>query len=233
MISVIVPAYNEEAFIGKCIASLEKQSLAREDYEIIVSDSSSTDRTLEIAERHSVKIVKCKKRSAGFARNAGARKARGKTLAFIDADTVASRQWLEGVKEGLEKNIACTGPIRALERDSLLLSAYFRWWSFQSKLTVKLGFPVFPGFNFAVSRNAFEKAGGFLTKNITTEDFDLSLKLRKLGRVGFNKKMLVFSSTRRFRERSIFFPVKNAWSYVLFGRSHGWEKHRSDFEDKN
>lgn len=232
MISVIVPAYNEEGLIGKCIASLEKQSLPREGYEIIVSDSSSRDRTLEIAKEHSVRIVKCKKHSAGFARNAGARKARGKTLAFIDADTIASKNWLKGVKQGLEKNIACTGPIRALENDSKLLSAYFRWWSFQSRLTVILGIPIFPGFNFAVSKKAFKKAGGFVTKNITTEDLDLSLKLRKIGRIGFNQKMLVFSSTRRFREKSIFFPVKNAWSYVLFGRSHGWEKHRSDFEDK-
>ncbi len=232
MISVVVPAYNEEEFIGKCITSLEKQSIPREEYEIIVSDSSSTDRTLEIAEKHSVRVVKCKKHSAGFARNAGARKAQGKILAFIDADTVASKQWLEGVKEGLEKNIACTGPIRALEKDSKLLSAYFRWWSLQSRLTVKLGFPIFPGFNFAVSKKAFKKADGFVTKNITTEDLDLSLKLRKIGRVGFNSKMLVFSSTRRFKEKSPFFPVKNAWTYVLFGRSHGWEKHRSDFGDK-
>jgi len=229
MISAIIPAYNEEEFIERCISALERQSLPRKEYEIIVSDSSSTDNTVKLAKKHKARVVGCKKHSAGYGRNYGAKKAKGELLAFIDADTLASESWLEGVKEGLKGNVACTGPIRALEKDSLLLRAYFRWWSLQSRATVALNYPIYPGFNFAVRKKAFEKLGGFKTKDITTEDLDLSLALRALGKVGFNSKMLVYSSTRRFKEKSIFFPVKNAWDYILFGKSHGWKDHRSDF----
>jgi len=50
-ISVIVPTYNEEKFIGKCLKALNTQTLPRDEYEIIVSDSSSTDRTVKIAKK--------------------------------------------------------------------------------------------------------------------------------------------------------------------------------------
>ena len=229
MISVVIPAFNEEEFIGRCISSLERQSLPRKEYEIIVSDSSSTDNTVKLAKKQGVRVVSCKKHSAGYGRNYGAKKAKGELLAFIDADTLASESWLEGVKEGLEGGVACTGPIRALEKDSLLLRAYFRWWSLQSRASVAFNYPIYPGFNFAVRKSAFNRLGGFKTKDITTEDLDLSLGLRKIGKAGFNGKMLVYSSTRRFKEKSIFFPVKNAWHYILFGKSHGWKEHRPDF----
>lgn len=229
MISVIVPAYNEEEFIEKCLTSLEKQSLPREDYEIIVSDSSSTDNTLEIAKKHADTVVKCKKHSAGFGRNQGAKKASGELLAFIDADTIASREWLEGVKRGLENAVACTGPIRALEKDTIYLRLFFRWWSIQSRLSVLLHYPVFPGFNFAVRKSAFERVGGFLAEDITTEDLDLSLRLRKYDNLSFSSKMLVLTSTRRFKEKSLFYNIKNAWNYLLFKSSSRWTEHRADF----
>ncbi|HQC13405.1 MAG TPA: glycosyltransferase, partial [Methanoregulaceae archaeon] len=52
MISVVVPAYNEEANIGRCLESLNRQSLPRDEYEIIVVDGDSKDNTRQIAERY-------------------------------------------------------------------------------------------------------------------------------------------------------------------------------------
>ena len=66
MISVVSPAFNEEEFIGRCISSLERQSLPREEYEIIVSDSSSTDNTVKLAKKQGARVESCKKHSAAF-----------------------------------------------------------------------------------------------------------------------------------------------------------------------
>lgn len=229
MISVVVPTYNEENFIEKCLLSLKNQSLPRHKYEVIVSDSSSTDNTVKIAKEHADKVVKCKKVSAGFGRNYGAKNSNGELLAFIDADTLASRNWLKGIKEGLSEAVACTGPVRALEKDVFYLRAFMRWWSFQSRASTLLGVPVFPGFNFSVRRKEFEEMNGFNSRDVTNEDLDLSLSLKKLGPVGFNSKMLVHTSTRRFREKSIFYNIKNAWNYILFKKSSQWKEHRADF----
>ncbi|MFH1234664.1 MAG: glycosyltransferase [Candidatus Diapherotrites archaeon] len=229
IISVVVPTLNEGGFIGKCLESLANQSLPREEYEIIVSDSSSEDRTVQIAKKLADKVVVCKRVSAGFGRNFGAKQAKGKYIVFIDGDTRASRTFLEGVKESLENAVASTGPISALEKDSIVMRAYYKMWSLQNRITVLIHFPLFPGFNFAVRRGIFEREKGFLTGNITTEDLELSLRLKKKGRIAFSNKMLVYTSTRRIRELGLTSCIKSATNFLLFGKSHPWEEHRQDF----
>ncbi|MEM0360411.1 MAG: glycosyltransferase [Candidatus Diapherotrites archaeon] len=232
IISVIVPTLNEEQFIGKCLESLSRQTIPRKEYEIIVSDSSSEDNTVKIAKKLADKVVVCKRVSAGYGRNFGAKHAKGKYLVFIDGDTIASPTFLEGAKEALENAIAATGPISALEKDSLLMRAYYKMWSIQNRITVLIRFPLFPGFNFAVRKDIFEKEKGFLTKNITTEDLELSLRLKKKGRIAFSEKMLVLTSTRRIRELGLTSCIKSATNFLLFGKSHPWEEHRKDFAKK-
>lgn len=232
MLSVVVPTLNEERFIEKCLSSLLDQTLPKSEYEIIVSDSSSKDATVEIAKSLADKVVVCKRVSAGFGRNFGAKHAKGDKLVFIDADTIASETFLEGAKEELEKSIACTGPVRALEKDSLLLRGFYRWWSFQSRASVLLRYPIFPGFNFAVRKEVFDNAGGFKTEDITTEDLELSLRLRKYGLLSFNKKMLVFTSTRRLQEIGLPAYIANAATFVLFNESRSWKEHRKDAVDE-
>jgi len=228
-ISVIVPTYNEEKFIVKTLKALQNQTVPRSEYEIIVSDSSSTDKTRETAKKHADRVVKCKKHSAGVGRNFGAKNAKHELMAFIDADTIVSEKYLEGVREALQNGVAATGPVKALEKDSLFLRFFFWWWGFQSKLTITIGFPIFPGFSFAARKSAFEKVGGFHIGDITTEDFELSLRMKKIGRINYNQKMSVKSSTRRFKEKGPIYNVWNAWRYLLFGESSSWNEHRSDF----
>lgn len=230
MISVVIPTLNEEEFIEKCLLSLSDQTMPRKEFELIVSDSSSTDRTVEIAESIADKVVKCRKISAGFGRNHGAKHAKGKILSFIDADTMANPNYLEGAVESLQQNIAATGPIRSLEKNSFSLRVFYRWWSLQSRVSVMLKLPLFPGFNFAVTKNAFEKTGGFIDYNMTSEDLEYSLRLRKHGSLVFNKKMLVHTSNRRFEEIGLFPYMGNAATFFLFGKSNEWQRHRNDFE---
>ncbi len=229
VVSIVVPTLNEEKFIGQCLQALQNQTVARERYEVIVSDSSSTDATVQIAKKYADKIVICKRHSAGFGRNFGARHANSELLGFVDADTIVEKNWVAALREGLDKGIACTGPVDALEKDSLRLRLFFRWWGLQSRLSVMASYPIFPGFNFGVRKKEFDRVAGFSTRNITTEDIELGQKLKKFGKVAFSKKMAVQTSTRRMHNISIPAYIWNGISFVLFKKSRTWQQHRQDF----
>ena len=100
-LSVIVPCYNEEHHIGKCLETLSRQSI--DAYEIIVIDDGSTDRTREIAGTFDVRFLEQSHGGPAAARNRGAREAVGNILVFVDADMFFDRHFLERL----------TAPIRA------------------------------------------------------------------------------------------------------------------------
>lgn len=102
-ISVVLPVYNGEKHILKCIESLLSQSYPQERVEIIIVDNGSTDKTLELLERYSsVKIFFESKRGSYAARNTGVLNAKGEVLAFIDSDCVADENWLNKAVENLK-----------------------------------------------------------------------------------------------------------------------------------
>ncbi|MFH0875476.1 MAG: glycosyltransferase family 2 protein, partial [archaeon] len=88
LISVIIPAYNEEKCITECLNSLKNQQF--KDFELIVIDNNSKDSTSKIAKQYTKKVFLCKEQGISSARNFGAKKAKGKILCFIDADGIVS-----------------------------------------------------------------------------------------------------------------------------------------------
>jgi len=86
VISVVVPALNEEGYITSCLESLTSQSY--DDYELIVVDGGSSDRAVELAEKYADQVIVFRG-PVGAARNIGVNRSRGEILAFVDADTVA------------------------------------------------------------------------------------------------------------------------------------------------
>lgn len=105
--SVIIPAHNEEDLIGRAVKSVLNQTF--KDFEVIISNDGSTDKTKEIIGKimkkdKRVKIINRKKgHSAAFARNRGAEKAKGKVFVFLDADCTISRNFLEKINQKLDK----------------------------------------------------------------------------------------------------------------------------------
>jgi glycosyltransferase involved in cell wall biosynthesis len=106
-VSVVVPAYNEERWIGECLTSLADQT--HPDYEVIVVDDGSTDATAEIAARFGVRLVRGKHRGAGAARDTGARVADAEILAFLDADEIYAPDFLELLVRPLEQDPSLRG----------------------------------------------------------------------------------------------------------------------------
>ena len=97
--SIIIPTLNEEKQIIQTLKLLDNQSISRELYEIIVSDSSSVDKTVGLAGKIADKVVVCKRQSAGYGRNFGAKYAKGEELGFVNANKRLAKTWSKGLIE--------------------------------------------------------------------------------------------------------------------------------------
>lgn len=101
-ISVIVPAFNAELWLETCLRGIEQQDFEPQQYEIIVVDNNSLDKTPEIAGRHKgVTLLREPQQSSYAARNRGASAARAPVLAFTDADCAPSPNWLRTIDEAM------------------------------------------------------------------------------------------------------------------------------------
>ncbi len=104
-LSIIIPTYNEEKDILDCLNSLASQSY--KNFEIIIVDDGSTDKTLEIVKnfpKKKVRILKQKHCGPGLARNLGAEKSKGEILIFIDADMTFEKNYLKNLIEPIQKD---------------------------------------------------------------------------------------------------------------------------------
>lgn len=104
MISIIIPTYQHEKEIGKCISSILNQTF--KDYEIIVVNDGSTDNTLKILESYKgkIKIINQENGGASSARNRGFEESKGEFVLFCDADMILRSDMLEKLLEALKKN---------------------------------------------------------------------------------------------------------------------------------
>ncbi len=218
-ISIVVPARNEERFLGQCLSSLKEQDYAS-NYEIIVVDNASTDRTHEIASRFGVKVVYEANVGTGWARQRGLLEASGTIVAFTDADTMVPRRWLSTLAHRFgdsHETIAVTGPyaffdvgamVRAISYAMnfvfIILDNAFRY------ITRKGG--TLWGSNFAGIKQVLLDVGGFNTCiKYLGEDFELSLRLRGKGKVRLIPNLFVLTSARRRREKGL---ICTYWNYI-------------------
>ncbi len=227
-ISIIIPTYNEEKNIGRLLQSIEKQSFKA--YEIIVVDSDSTDRTVEIAKEHNARVINEKRRGVSIAKNRGAREAKGGILYFIDADTELFNKTLESINAAFDEDTACaSGPIYPLEKTGLPIKA---WYFFNFVILVKaskhIGKPSFVTPNLSIRADIFRKVNGFDESMKTYEDCDLSIKASNYGKMVYSKGIKIKSSARRIMAwglgRYIRFTASNSYRYYIKG------KPRSDYE---
>jgi glycosyltransferase involved in cell wall biosynthesis len=193
-ISVIIPVFNEEAVVKKCLESLLKQKL--KDYEILVVDDGSNDKTLEelleFKTRKHIEILKQKHLGPGLARNLGAKQAKGGILVFVDADMEFEKNFLEKLVEPIKKGLA----IGTFSKEEYLLNKENKWARFWN---INLGrspekmhkdnYPNTQPVFRAISKSEFEKAGGFDIDIGYTDDWSLS---RKLGVDAVNAPGAIF-----------------------------------------
>jgi glycosyltransferase involved in cell wall biosynthesis len=143
MLSIITPTYNEEKYLPLLLESLKQQDF--KDYEIIIADNNSKDRTGEIAKRYGCRIVPGGLPARG--RNSGAKAAKGEMLLFLDADIVLPKGFL---KKSLSE----------FWRRNLNIASY----SIVPKTTkqiIKRGFDVFYNWPASLSQNFLPHGDGY------------------------------------------------------------------------
>ena len=180
LVSVIIPAYNEEKVIGNCLESLEKQRYRL--LEIIVVDDGSSDNTLKIVKRFNIPVLKQNHQGPGRARNLGASIAKGEILVFVDADMTFDKDFVKD----LTKPIIEGKTIGTFSKNEFVANKNDIWskcWNVNrgwqnDRLFSKNSPDTSPVFR-AISKKEFDKVKGFDSHGEYTDDWSLSEKLNK------------------------------------------------------
>lgn len=223
-VSVIIPTLNEEKYLPKCLRSLADQN-GDVPFEVIVVDGGSTDKTVEIAKQYADRVFVRARKPVGAARNTGAEQAAGEILAFIDADTYASANWLATIARGFKDKevVGVTGPTLPYEGNIIDTVTYRLWTIYFQRILLSVGMPHVIGFNCAYRRDLFLHVGGFDENTVMSEDIRLALKMRQRGRITFEKEMFALTSPRRFRKFGHAYIaglyLVNGFSTLLLNRS--------------
>ncbi|MFH1382849.1 MAG: glycosyltransferase [Chloroflexota bacterium] len=202
MISIVIPAFNEEELLPECLRSLKTQDYTG-DYEIIVVDNASTDNTSKIASEHGTKVVFCATRGVVYARQAGASVASGEIIVQVDADTIYPPDWLIRIAAhfSTHSSAALAGTyIYSDPQPSWAKAEYFLRY-----LGNRIGLVLFrrpvciSGANFAFRQEAFRKANGYEPRSLYPDQWGISRRLSKAGKVAYDRDLTVSTCTRRIQ----------------------------------
>ena len=214
-ISLIIPAYNEEKYIGACLEHVIKNSNGK-FYEIIVVDNASTDKTAEIAKKYpNVRVVQENNKGLTKARQRGFIESRGNLLANIDADTRMPKGWVEQIIKEFKKdeNLVClSGPYTYYDVS--------KWKSFLVKIYWILAIPIYwivgymaTGGNHVIKKETLEKMNGFdTTIELFGEDTNTARRASKYGKVKFKLDFLMPTSGRRMNNGGVLKTVHDYMS---------------------
>lgn len=215
--SIIIPAHNEENYIGECLESvkLAEQEVPDCRVQIIVMANRCMDKTAEISEKFGAQVIDNQDKCISMIRNAGVRAAQGDIIVTIDADSRMSKGSLKEIAEMLESGKYVGGGTSSkFERVSLGIlcsGAYVAvnlipiMWKNKAALS---------GGMFWCYKRDFEMIGGFDESLISLEDMDFAARLNKLGvnrgqKYGTLKKSYILTSSRKFDEFGDWYLIKN------------------------
>lgn len=196
-ISVVIPVYNDEKSLKACLESLQGQ-ICRPD-EIVVVDNNSSDGSDSVARSFpNVRVVPEKRQGITYARTCGFNSAKYDIIARIDADSIASPSWVESILTHLENNQDTVALVGKTMTSELSPNGKF-WFHIFPKISRKLSeiytgkSPMLTGHNMAIRSSTWKKIAphAHLGDNTINEDVDVSLFAHSLGKVSFEKNMII------------------------------------------
>ena len=236
-ISILIATLNEEKYIGHLMKSLEMQTFP--DFEVVIVDGGSKDKTLEEASRYRIKtrtfVIEGGRES--YSKDFAVSKAEGSIFLFTNADSIFPRDLVEKVYKKFQQNkqlIVITGPHILYDGPVIGKIEYFALYAFRY-LTARLRYAFHSGGSFfAVRKEYFKKVGGF---GIEALDFDgvPQTKIAEIygfSRVEFSPSTYVYISARRMEKmgfiRSNMFYFSWCWG-ILLPRFIRWHPKVSSF----
>ena len=212
--SVIVPAHNEEKYIGKCLEAIQAaaQKVKPEQVQTIVVANRCTDDTAEIAAEYGAEVVINEDKCISSIRNAGARAAKGE---IIVTDSIMSAGSLTEIREMLESGKYVGGGTRAkFERMSVGIFFSAAYVALNLAPVMIRNKAALSGGMFWCCKMDFDAVGGFDESLVSLEDLDFAIRLNQLGksrgqRFGTLKRSYIVTSSRKFDEFGDWYLIKN------------------------
>ena len=212
MLSIVIPALNEEKYLPRLLDSIKKQTY--KDYEIIIADANSKDNTGKIAKKYGCRIVKGGLPAVG--RNSGAKGAKGDMLLFMDADSVIGENFLENaLNEIKSKKLDVTGVYVYPDTGGLLDHIFLGMYNLLL-FSTQFYYPHAVGSGIFCRKWLHKKVGGFDGNVRLGEDADYVKRCGKAGNFRMLRTVKLCFSMRRYKKGRIITGLGLV----------GWELHR-------
>ena len=204
MISVVVPAYNEENLLPATLSAIRRDLPS--DSELILVDNESTDRTRAIAEAAGAKVIDAAKHNISHVRNVGAAAANGDVLVFIDADTIVKPGIFEKIRSAMSDSACIGGSVRVEYEQPFgrfWMSFFMKLWVVLAKLTTMR-----QGALQYCRADSFRDLKGYDETIYVGEDIEFHWRLDKLARrrgehTDFIEEPTVTTSSRRWNRMGL------------------------------
>jgi glycosyltransferase involved in cell wall biosynthesis len=232
-VSVVIPAYNEAGYIGRCLKSVVREvRRSGLEAEIIVVDNASTDETARIVSGFpGVRLVHEPRRGLSSARSRGYKESGGELIANLDADCIMTPGWLTKAVRAFDRNhrlVCLSGPFVYYDLPDLPKIITLVFYVFGSLLSTVSQYVlgtggVAQGGNFTVRRTALDKVGGYdVSIEFHGEDTDVAKRLARVGAVRFSLRYPIRSSGRRLAREGVlhagYVSAMNNFFVLFYGR---------------
>lgn len=229
--SIIIPTLNEEKLLPRLLEVIDNSDLRKKyNYEIIISDGGSSDKTLKIAEKHADIILKNKdgfNQNISMGRNVGANAANGEILIFYNGDIYIKN--FEAVFTAIinsflkHKYLAMTCCVKVFPEEQKFVDIVFQtFYNYYFHFLNIIGLGMGRGECHIIKKSVFYDYGGYNEDLAAGEDFDLFRRIRKDGKILFARNLTVYESPRRYRKighfRILFTWLINS-IYIIFAKS--------------
>jgi glycosyltransferase involved in cell wall biosynthesis len=187
-VSVIIPAYNESRYLPLCLDALGRQTVPRDQFEIIVVDNGSTDGTQDIARARADRLLEMPRVTVAALRNHGARHAGGSILAFLDADCIPVETWLEEGLRSAAQVRSVTGYEYEIPKEAGWIAD--AWFCVRDPGRAEVTH-INSG-NLVLPQDLFDEIGGFDEALATGEDTEFCARARKSAPVISDSRIVVY-----------------------------------------
>ena len=222
-ISVVIPAYNEERLLERCLQSLQQQ--LRMADEIIVVDNNSTDKTAAIARKYHAKVIKETKQGIMPAVYTGMSAAAGDIIARCDADSILPADWLRTIEDELQRNpnaAGITGPGKFYDTNILVAGLANIWYMYAYFFFVGSALANWPlfGSNCAIRKSTWENIQTKVHRDQMAmhDDIDVSVHISPKNAIIFKRSLVVGVSSRSLHYSGLYHRYKKGF----FSLIHHW-----------
>ena len=206
MISIIIPTWNEESTIKETIERLREYDELNYVKEIIVTDGGSTDNTFDVAKKAGAIVLKSPSKGRGAQMNFGATSATTNVLYFLHADSIPPKKFSSDISNAITEGFTSGCYRLSFDIDHWFLNANC-WFTRFDVNTLRFGDQ-----SLFVTKNIFEKAGGFREDILMMEDQEIIRRIRKYGKFKVMNGAVITSARKYldngvYRMQGIFFLI--------------------------